>query len=124
MGVGSIPDSPPTPAMPAGETAEDRERSYMQMDQEKNRHSRPEQSAAQPQQQPQTQYNSSVFPSYNTVPAPAAAFNTPGLYPQPIAGMPIRGMSLGSPAIFALSHMYKPLQGILSIIRRTFSILA
>ena len=94
MGVGSIPDSPPTPAVPARETAEARERKWMQIDQEQTRHSRPENTAAQPQQQPQMQYDSSIIPGYNTVPAPAAAFNTPGLYPQPVAGMPIRGMLL------------------------------
>lgn len=83
MGVGSIPDSPPPSTTPAGETAEDRERKWMQMDQQKSR-----QQQLTIQQPAQTEYSNSGF---DTVPAPPAAVHTPGLYPQPIAGVPIRG---------------------------------
>lgn len=76
MGVGSIPDSPP---MPAGDTAEERERAW---------------AAAHP---PTAQNN--AYDSKPQVPQqhfqPPQQMSTPyggqGLYPQPVAGISVRG---------------------------------
>ncbi|DBB03557.1 hypothetical protein WJX82_004612 [Trebouxia sp. C0006] len=82
MGAGSIPDSP---AMPAGETAEDRERAWAA--------AHPPVAQDQPvrdskQQGQQQQYQSSAQQhTYSTAPASGGQ----ALYPQPVEGIPVRG---------------------------------
>ena len=76
MGVGSIPDSPP---MPAGDTAEERERAWAAA------HPPTAQGQPKPQAQPQ-QYQ----PAQQTYSA-APVYGGQGLYPQPVAGIPVRG---------------------------------
>ena len=84
MGAGSIPDSP---AMPAGETAEDRERAWAA--------AHPPVAQGQPvldsrQQGQQQQYQSSAQQhTYSTAPASGGQ----ALYPQPVAGIPVRGVN-------------------------------
>lgn len=92
MGAGSLPDSPAPPAATGQqqETAEERERRWMEMDR---------QNAQQKSQQPTPPAPQPYQPAvsgYQTTPAPAAAVNTPGLYPQPIAGLAIRGECLAA----------------------------
>lgn len=70
------------------------------MDQERSRSQQ-----AITQQQAQPQYSNPALPSYNTVPAPPAAVNTPGLYPQPVAGLPIRGMLLFAGALLMSAQL-------------------
>ncbi|KAL3145971.1 hypothetical protein ABBQ38_015331 [Trebouxia sp. C0009 RCD-2024] len=81
MGVGSIPDSPP---MPPGDTAEERERAWAAAHPPT---AQPYESKAQPQQQ-QFQPQQQQF-------QPSQQQYTPtggqGLYPQPVAGIAVRG---------------------------------
>ena len=85
MGVGSIPDSPP---MPAGDTAEERERAwaaahpptaqnnpYEAKPQASPQHVQPPQQHNQPPQQMHTTHGGQ------------------GLYPEPVAGISVRGDS-------------------------------
>lgn len=85
MGVGSIPDSP---AIPAGDTAEERERAWAD--------AHPPMAQDQPvfdsRKQGQQQYQPSAQqPSY---PAAQAAPGGQALYPQPVAGISVRGVRL------------------------------
>ncbi len=83
MGAGSIPDSS---AMPAGETAEDRERAWAA--------AHPPVAQGQPvldsrQQGQQQQYQPSAQQgTYSTSPASGGQ----ALYPQPVTGIPVRGV--------------------------------
>ena len=82
MGVGSIPNSPP---MPAGDTAEERERAWAAA------HPPTAQSQPKPQAQPQ-QYQPQQYQPQQYQPAqPAPVYGGQGLYPQPVAGIPVRG---------------------------------
>ena len=75
MGVGSIPDSPP---MPAGDTAEERERAW---------------AAAHPPTAQNHPYDTK--PQAQNHFQPPQQMNTPhgaqGLHPQPVAGIAVRG---------------------------------
>ena len=95
MGVGSIPD---LPAMPAGETAEDRERAWAA--------AHPPVAQGQPvldsrQQGQQQQYRSSA--QQGTYSSPAS--NGQALYPQPVAGIPVRGVDPNSNCALSLKQL-------------------
>lgn len=86
MGVGSIPDSP---AMPAGDTAEERERAWAaahpptstaQGQSLYDNKQQPQQQQPQQQQYQQQQYHTA-----------GQQFGGQPLYPQPVAGIPVRG---------------------------------
>ena len=84
MGVGSIPDSPP---MPAGETAEERERAWTAahpptaQNNSYDTNVRPQQQYSQPPQQQHFQPPQQPYTTYGGQ----------GLYPQPVEGIFVRG---------------------------------
>ncbi len=96
MGAGSIPDSP---AMPAGETAEDRERAWAA--------AHPPVAQGQPvldskQQGQQQQYQSNAQQhTYSAAPASGGQ----ALYPQPVAGIPVRGVDSVSLCAAAVANL-------------------
>lgn len=96
MGAGSIPDSP---AMPAGETAEDRERAWAA--------AHPPVAQGQPvldskqQGQPQQYQSNAQQNTYSTAPASGGQ----ALYPQPVAGITVRGVDQVSLCATAVANV-------------------
>ena len=82
MGVGSIPDSPP---MPAGQTPEERERAWAA--------SHPPTGQSQPVYENKPQVQQQQYQPGQQTFSPAVTYGGQGLYPQPVAGIPVRGNS-------------------------------
>ena len=85
MAVGSIPDSPP---MPAGETAEDRERAWADAHPPQGQVAQGKVAQGQPVVQQQQQPQHHLMSQQQPVPASGGQ----ALYPQPVAGIRVRGM--------------------------------